>query len=243
MQADKVDDALRHALQGTCGCLALGTVISSVRSRRLKAPPSVFVALSVGCGFFRYINGWRSKGDGTSKLAAWVASLVLFQLCSHQHKHVLLSYACVETIVQLYATSSLVQSTLAPTFRWLVEQCASMVVTARLVHTNLVHPEWMLPAHLAMMDHQSSLSPSRLDAIRQNLHMSATLLSVYFQLSAKYLVVSKRTGTRLAAALFATCMTYLLQHPERHSRWAMEYLYGPKLSTKSKDNDVDADMA
>ncbi|RQM29948.1 hypothetical protein B5M09_010447 [Aphanomyces astaci] len=69
-----------------------------------------------------------------------------------------------------------------------------------------------------------------------------SLLSVYFQLSAKYLVVSKRTGTRLAAALFATCMTYLLQHPERHSRWAMEYLYGPKLSTKSKDNDVDADM-
>ncbi|ETV73108.1 hypothetical protein H257_11932 [Aphanomyces astaci] len=361
MQAAKVDDALRHALQGTCGCLALGTVISSVRSRRLKPPPSVFVALGVGCGFFRYINGWRSKGDGKSKLAAWVASLVLFQLCSHQHKHVLLSYACVETIVQLYATSSLVQSTLAPTFRWLVEQCASMVVTARLVHTNLVHPEWMLPAHLAMMDHQSSLSPSRLDAIRQNLHTSATsrcaslhpnrtcatfayatcrkllkrsahifvplhglslclsvgmnrpvslrrtatslarslafmtssymlaystfcllpphndlamirltsltpflaqyleppprrasivkavacysLLSVYFQLSAKYLVVSKRTGTRLAAVLFATCMTYLLQHPERHSRWAMEYLYGPKLSTKSKDNDVDADMA
>ncbi|RHY03798.1 hypothetical protein DYB36_007527 [Aphanomyces astaci] len=274
------------------------TVISSVRSRRLKPPPSVFVALGVGCGFFRYINWWRSKGDGKSKLAAWVASLVLFQLCSHQHKHVLLSYACVETIVQLYATSSLVQSTLAPTFRWLVEQCASMwsrpdskllqhsthifvplhglslclsvgmnrPVSLRRTATSLARSlafmtssymlaystSCLLPPHndLAMI-RLTSLTPFLAQYLEPPPRRASivkavacySLLSVYFQLSAKYLVVSKRTGTRLAAALFATCMTYLLQHPERHSRWAMEYLYGPKLSTKSKDNDVDADMA
>ncbi|RHY30444.1 hypothetical protein DYB32_006150 [Aphanomyces invadans] len=82
-----LNDALAHALPAACGCVAIGTVISSIRSRRVKGPPSLFVALGVGCGVFRYINRRRRKKK--SKLAAWVASLVVFRLCSDQHNYML----------------------------------------------------------------------------------------------------------------------------------------------------------
>ncbi|CAK4662261.1 unnamed protein product [Aphanomyces euteiches] len=153
--------ALSHAVPGLCGCLAVGSLLSTVRGRRVQGPTSIFVALGVGCGLFRYIN--YRRGNRKSKLAAWVASVVVFRLCSDAHKHILLSYACVETIAQLYAQRRL---------PWLAEQFGAMVITARLVYTNLVHPEWMLPTHLRMMDHQSSLSTSRLQKIRQNLQTS-----------------------------------------------------------------------
>ncbi|ETV93855.1 hypothetical protein H310_12207 [Aphanomyces invadans] len=338
-----LNDALAHALPAACGCVAIGTVISSIRSRRVKGPPSLFVALGVGCGVFRYINRRRRKKK--SKLAAWVASLVVFRLCSDQHKYVLLSYACVETMAQLYSTSTLARKT-PPTVRWLLEQCAAMAITARLIHTNLVHPDWMLPVHLSMMDHQSSLSTTRLQAVRQNLQTSAvtrctslhpgrsciafagatcikllgrsaqifvplhgltllyslattrhvssvqcaavglcrslafmtssymlaystscllpqkndlamikltsltpflaqyleptsrrtsiikavacySLVSVYIQLAAKHEWLSKQS--KVAAVLFASCMTYVLQNPHRQSRWAMQCLYGDFL--------------
>ncbi|KAF0692002.1 Aste57867_16844 [Aphanomyces stellatus] len=334
-------DALLHALPGAGGCLAAGSILSTLRGRRLRGPPSIFVALGVGVGVFRYVN--HRRGNKKSKTAAWVASIVLFKLCSDDHRFILLSYACVETLAQFYAAHRCLP--------WLAEQGVSMAIVSRLVYANLVHPEWMLPAHLHMMDHQSSLRRGRLEAIRANLHSNATtrctslhpartcaafahatslklvrrsaeifvplhglslaytlcvthqsidvgravvdcgrsmlfmtasyllaystscvlpqtqcdnkrmifftslapflaqyieptrrraaivkavacysLITVLIQLKTRYIRLPRETWLKLGALVFASCMTYILQHPERQSRAFIEYVYGYKTA-------------
>ncbi|KAF0692001.1 Aste57867_16843 [Aphanomyces stellatus] len=157
---ESVAAALQHALPPTCGALAVGVAVASVRTRRLQRPAAIFVAIGVGSGVFRFVD--HVRGSKNSKLAALLASLAFFRLCSDAHKHIVVSYAVVEAFLQFYLAHRC--------FPRFVEHAAGVAVTARLMYTFLFHPDWLLPSQLKMLDAQSALPPRHLALLRARLH-------------------------------------------------------------------------
>ncbi|OQR83010.1 hypothetical protein ACHHYP_15216 [Achlya hypogyna] len=146
--------AVVAGVQGAVGALALGTLLASVRARNPAPPSALFVALAAGCGLF------RSLQPTAPRLAAGVASVAFFRLITDAHKHIVLSYALVESALALYA--------LGPASA-LVEHATSIAVTSRLMYIYLFRCEWILPSQLKMLDYQSCLPAAVLAATRHEI--------------------------------------------------------------------------
>ncbi|CAK4801730.1 unnamed protein product [Aphanomyces euteiches] len=156
-------NALKHAAPATCGSLLVGTALSSLRARQLKAPGDFFVAAGVGCGVFRILNYREEPEDGNSKLAAALGSIVFFRLLTDGHKHIVLFYAVIEAALQYYAHHRV--------FPAIIEQAAGVAVTSRLMYTWVFHSDWLLPSHLCMLDAQSAMNRNHLALLRKNISL------------------------------------------------------------------------
>ncbi|ETV93856.1 hypothetical protein H310_12208 [Aphanomyces invadans] len=148
------------SLRVTCGTLAVGAFLSSIRARQLAGPSAIFVALGVGTGVFRLVN--HIRGNGNSKLAAAVASITFFRLCTASHRQVVLSYGCLEVLLQAYWDHRCL-----PT---LVEHAISLITTMRVAYAYLVHAEWLPPSTLKTFDYQTNIPVAHLEQFRRNIH-------------------------------------------------------------------------
>ncbi|KAH9149372.1 hypothetical protein AeRB84_007548 [Aphanomyces euteiches] len=156
--------AVRHAIVPVCCTLAVGTLLSSARARQVKLPPTLFIALSAGCGVFRFVNHFR--GNGNSKLAAWLASMAFFRLCADPHRHIVLAYGCVEVVGEYYAKR--------PFLSYLGEQTVVLASVIRLIYTFMTNPEWLPPSSRKLLDYQANIPISQMEIFRQNFHSGAT---------------------------------------------------------------------
>ncbi|RHY77494.1 hypothetical protein DYB38_013712, partial [Aphanomyces astaci] len=155
-----MNSTVTRSLPVTCGTLLVGTILSSVRARRLTAPFSIFVALGVATGVFRVLNHVRRSGN--SKLAAAAASVVFFRLCSASHRHVVLSYGILEVLLQTYWDHRCLP---AP-----VEHLLALGTPMRVGYAYLVHAEWLPPSTVRTLDYQTNIPVAHLDRFRRNIH-------------------------------------------------------------------------
>ncbi|KAF0692000.1 Aste57867_16842 [Aphanomyces stellatus] len=153
--------ALAHAVPAAAGAMAIGTLLSSIRARRLKSPSTLFVALGTGAGLFRFINHLRENGN--SKLAAYLASLAFYGLCADNHRLIVFSYASIEALLQVYDDHRFL-----PT---LLEHVAAFAATVRVGYTYLMHADWLPPSTVKLFDYQANIPSEHLVAFRRNLHV------------------------------------------------------------------------
>ncbi|KDO34683.1 hypothetical protein SPRG_00747 [Saprolegnia parasitica CBS 223.65] len=146
--------SVASAAHGAATCVALGSVVASLRARRPAPPSPLFSALAAGCGIFRLLQA-RSP-----RVAAGLAAVAFFRLISDAHKHIVLSYALIESALQVYA--------LCPASA-LLEHATSVAVTSRLMYIYLFRCEWILPSQLKMLDYQSCLPAEILAATRREI--------------------------------------------------------------------------
>ncbi|KAG9409683.1 hypothetical protein AC1031_019948 [Aphanomyces cochlioides] len=149
---------LSDALTPAGGTLAAGFLLSSVRARRLKTPSPVFVALSAGCGVFRFLNHQKRN----SKLAAVVASVVFYRLCSKTHRQLVLAYGYIEVVLQFYWDHRFLPA--------IAEDLVALLTTMRAGYAYLVHADWFPPSTLKMLDFQASIPRADLIKFRSILH-------------------------------------------------------------------------
>ncbi|EQC41566.1 hypothetical protein SDRG_01527 [Saprolegnia diclina VS20] len=152
--AMSTSSSVASAARGAATCVALGTAVASLRARRPSPPSALFSALAAGCGIFRLFQA------PSPRVAAGLAAVAFFRLISDAHKHIVLSYALVESALQVYA--------LCPASA-LVEHATSVAVTSRLMYIYLFRCEWILPSQLKMLDYQSCLPPEILSATRHEI--------------------------------------------------------------------------